>query len=199
MPRLFFVPKAIPVRRTDVLEVDGLRCGVDACCPRLHEQSRRQSPSALVLMCGSFLQFPGRVRPAAAETFRRPGRAARAGAVARQARRGGVYRWSYECGDSPSRRGSPHTRATAAGRAYERRAPTPSREDLTLRQRGSISRAGVSERVCRAPSSATRGEKCYTCEWICLSTECQVSLGERVSFIQRTRAGTWELQTAEIV
>jgi hypothetical protein len=64
MPRLFFVPKAIPVRRTDVLEVvdelDGLRCGVDACCPRLHEQSRRQSPSALVLMCGSFLQFPGR-------------------------------------------------------------------------------------------------------------------------------------------
>jgi hypothetical protein len=39
----------------------------------------------------------------------------------------------------------------------------------------------------------------YTCEWICLSTECQVSLGERVSFIQRTRAGTWELQTAEIV
>jgi hypothetical protein len=69
---------------------------------------------------------------------------------------------------------TPEQRRRGARMRVERRAPTPSREDLTLlAQRGSISRAGVSERVCRAPSSTTRGEECYTCEWICLSTECK--------------------------
>ena len=146
---------------------------MDTCCPRLHDQGRPQPPSALVLMCGSILQFLSRVRSAGSLSSRFGDLGARrARAAARQACSGGVYRWSYECSKKLSRGGSPHRRATAAGRAYETRAPSvPCGPELTA-QEGSISRAGFSERVCRAPLSATRGEERYTCEWICLSTEC---------------------------